>query len=78
MSDQPPSGGCELKPGAAAQSCAVCAQPPSGGCELKLNRDPKTHHLLHPAAFGRLRVETFERRFQHQADCASRLRAAAS
>ena len=33
-------------------------QPPSGGCVLKLLNTGEVRIALHPAAFGRLRVET--------------------
>ena len=35
MIDQPPSGGCELKPEHADVIREMGNQPPSGGCELK-------------------------------------------
>ena len=56
--DQPPSGGCVLKP-CNRQTCACFIfQPPSGGCVLK-HFGTSSEFLLHsPAAFGRLCVET--------------------
>ena len=35
LSDQPPSGGCELKRPEFEPKVLAFAQPPSGGCELK-------------------------------------------
>ena len=39
--DQPPSGGCELKPSIKIWGGQNIVQPPSGGCELK--HDYTTH-----------------------------------
>ena len=36
MKNQPPSGGCVLKPKLARRADARYFQPPSGGCVLKL------------------------------------------
>ena len=56
--DQPPSGGCVLKPTLYAQSRARAPQPPSGGCVLKLFKNGVNDSVFGPAAFGRLCVET--------------------
>ena len=38
LPNQPPSGGCVLKPQPVTNSLLIQAQPPSGGCVLKLGR----------------------------------------
>ena len=56
--NQPPSGGCVLKPLLEYHHGRIPAQPPSGGCVLKLTQvESILTHIL-PAAFGRLCVET--------------------
>ena len=55
---QPPSGGCVLKPCAAACRVRLKPQPPSGGCVLKLRSVVWLGFRIGPAAFGRLCVET--------------------
>ena len=56
--DQPPSGGCVLKPKIEINPFFKADQPPSGGCVLK--QKPIFTHFLrkNPAAFRRLCVET--------------------
>ena len=41
MSEQPPSGGCVLKPIIGDISKSASLQPPSGGCVLKLPFRPE-------------------------------------
>ena len=55
---QPPSGGCVLKHHALRAFQALHLQPPSGGCVLKPHEKQQELESSHPAAFGRLRVET--------------------
>ncbi len=55
---QPPSGGCVLKLCCPVHQPSCCGQPPSGGCVLKPIWLPVCHRGRHPAAFGRLCVET--------------------
>ena len=55
---QPPSGGCVLKLKLPAPFDSRSCQPPSGGCVLKPIQLPLDASLTHPAAFGRLCVET--------------------
>ncbi|EET43547.1 hypothetical protein NEISICOT_02635 [Neisseria sicca ATCC 29256] len=52
--NQPPSGGCVLKPGEDNYARAmVLTQPPSGGCVLKPLRERKTHlEPLQPPSGG--------------------------
>ena len=40
-SDQPPSGGCVLKPTVAESAEKANPQPPSGGCVLKHEQEHK-------------------------------------
>ena len=56
---QPPSGGCVLKQNHVNNHSSLASQPPSGGCVLKLCLPPASCGTPPPAAFGRLRVETF-------------------
>ena len=56
--NQPPSGGCVLKPIKASEEQSASSQPPSGGCVLKLKNLPLSNLNHYPAAFGRLCVET--------------------
>ena len=55
---QPPSGGCVLKHRRGVSVHIVARQPPSGGCVLKLSPMHYRAFCDHPAAFGRLCVET--------------------
>ena len=55
---QPPSGGCVLKRFLGYLLRNSERQPPSGGCVLKLVGLGKARQHKHPAAFGRLCVET--------------------
>ena len=56
--EQPPSGGCVLKPPPEQQKHATEKQPPSGGCVLKRNGITCRCVSVLAAAFGRLCVET--------------------
>ena len=56
--NQPPSGGCVLKPHWVPIRGISSAQPPSGGCVLKPLIDANDFEVEAPAAFGRLCVET--------------------
>mgnify|MGYP001673147365 CR=1 FL=1 len=58
ITNQPPSGGCVLKPLNVAGMAGASAQPPSGGCVLKRHRLRLECLSVEPAAFGRLCVET--------------------
>ena len=58
FTDQPPSGGCVLKPLRPDRRHHAHNQPPSGGCVLKLACALLMNGLLKPAAFRRLCVET--------------------
>ncbi len=51
-------------------------QPPSGGCVLKLGLVLLGVVACHPAAFGRLCVETYDLVFSYLTKRPSRLRAA--
>ena len=73
---QPPSGGCVLKPVFLILLKKFSTQPPSGGCVLKQDGVKWLRLLSGPAAFGRLCVETQNRREASAKDGASRLRAA--
>ena len=73
---QPPSGGCVLKPLMKIKSPAYVAQPPSGGCVLKQTQNLGYPIFPHPAAFGRLCVETRKTVLSGAFGLASRLRAA--
>ena len=55
---QPPSGGCVLKQAVRMAEAVKAVQPPSGGCVLKLQSLCVSYCEQHPAAFGRLCVET--------------------
>ena len=55
---QPPSGGCVLKHDSSPAASLRPTQPPSGGCVLKRSTELRELQVHHPAAFGRLRVET--------------------
>ena len=55
---QPPSGGCVLKLLPIDRGLPLLSQPPSGGCVLKLLDGFALKGFFHPAAFGRLCVET--------------------
>ena len=55
---QPPSGGCVLKLFMVYLLFFFQFQPPSGGCVLKPFYSPTLRYGKHPAAFGRLCVET--------------------
>ena len=56
--EQPPSGGCVLKPVLEMGKARVKVQPPSGGCVLKLVLMCCNRQSHQAAAFGRLCVET--------------------
>ena len=56
--NQPPSGGCVLKPVSFGMEKEDLGQPPSGGCVLKLRLSPFCIRRAIPAAFRRLCVET--------------------
>ena len=56
---QPPSGGCVLKRYSSNGRCSSSSQPPSGGCVLKQAVVEAMAVVVTPAAFGRLRVETY-------------------
>ena len=73
---QPPSGGCVLKPAVSGAGVRVRSQPPSGGCVLKQNSSYNRPSCQHPAAFGRLCVETNQLFQKAVPFFASRLRAA--
>ena len=55
---QPPSGGCVLKQRLKRSGSYCLPQPPSGGCVLKPVQAGCVGGMPHPAAFGRLCVET--------------------
>ena len=56
--NQPPSGGCVLKPSIGSITVNIGLQPPSGGCVLKLSWRICSGRGGLPAAFRRLCVET--------------------
>ena len=56
--DQPPSGGCVLKPRYFYHDWLTESQPPSGGCVLKQLEHHELTDFQISAAFGRLCVET--------------------
>ena len=56
--EQPPSGGCVLKPLRVGGLHFQRGQPPSGGCVLKHVSNDDVSALMRAAAFGRLCVET--------------------
>ena len=58
LCSQPPSGGCVLKLLPIDRGLPLLSQPPSGGCVLKLLDGFALKGFFHPAAFGRLCVET--------------------
>ena len=76
LGTQPPSGGCVLKLLTKGNKNVYSSQPPSGGCVLKLVCLTTREKNFCPAAFGRLCVETLERRDAILAMEPSRLRAA--
>ena len=45
LGEQPPSGGCVLKPMFSKEKLTVVTQPPSGGCVLKLSRPQQLPHF---------------------------------
>ena len=57
-SQQPPSGGCVLKPEYSLDSSSKLAQPPSGGCVLKPCNSISLLKISMAATFGWLCVET--------------------
>ena len=66
--DQPPSGGCVLKPQIVGCVQSAKSQPPSGGCVLK-QKDNHISIITHrSAAFRRLCVETAEQEAQIERD----------
>ena len=74
--NQPPSGGCVLKPSGTRIPANGSGQPPSGGCVLKQSVWVVFEGSVVPAAFGRLCVETDISVGQPVTKGASRLRAA--
>ena len=74
--DQPPSGGCVLKLLTYRKDKMKKSQPPSGGCVLKLDGLCVCVEFAHPAAFGRLCVETMNMDQMWGIPDSSRLRAA--
>ena len=44
--DQPPSGGCVLKPEAVVKAFQALCQPPSGGCVLKRKYCKNCNHRI--------------------------------
>ena len=54
--NQPPSGGCVLKPAGCAMSDSQFGQPPSGGCVLKQAAVLRLEREAGPAALRRLCV----------------------
>ena len=58
FANQPPLGGCVLKPARLPRGERPRSQPPLGGCVLKPTRSSGSKMPENPAAFRRLCVET--------------------